>query len=134
VELLAGKPLGWWARRLETYLPRFVPIKAGSKNTSYDGDTISSSQSIDLQSGWTTNIPESAIAIAARLGWVASTSGWYAGLKARSESYVAIFARTQVGTVGVDSSGVCPLHQGDCYLEISGTSGEVNIVIVGYWI
>jgi len=133
-EQLGGKPLGWWARQLQTYLQQFVPIKDGSKNTSYDGDLISTSRTIDLQSGWSTNIPGNAIAIAVRLGWSASTSGYCCALKARAESYAALFARTMVNTVGTDVSGVCPLHHGDCYLEIITGNGDVNIVILGYWV
>lgn len=132
-ERLGGKPLGWWARQLQTYLQQFVPIKDGSKNTLYDGDLFSASQEVGLQSGWSTNIPENAIAIAVRLGWTASTPDYICALQARAESYAALLARTQVATVGVDVSGVCPLHRGDCYLNIIAGSGNVNIVIVGYW-
>lgn len=133
-EQLGGKPLGWWARQLQTYLQQFVPIKDGSKNTLYDGDLFSASQTVNLQGGWSTNIPKNAIAIAVRLGWSASTSGYSCALQAREESYAALFARTSVATVGVDVSGVCPLHGGDCYLDIVYGSGDVNIVIVGYWV
>lgn len=135
MELLGGKPLGWWARQLAIYLPQFVPIKDGAKNGSYDGDTITVGEhTIDMQSGWSpSNVPENATAIAIRLGWIGGTAGHWCALRARSSSQNALYIATQVNGQGVDIAGVVPLHQGNCCLEVGGGSGLVDLFLMGYW-
>ncbi|MBD3322766.1 MAG: hypothetical protein GF350_16815 [Chitinivibrionales bacterium] len=111
----------------------FVPIKDGSTNESYNGDTVSSDQTIDLQSGWSTNIPSDAVAVVVRMTWKSASAGTYAALKARSSSNTALYVHTQVADDWIDGSGIVPTHGGDIYLDVEA-SGELWIQIFGYFI
>lgn len=113
---------------------KFVPIKDSSTNTLYDGDTYQAgNRTIDLQSGWTVNIPSNAVAVAVKATWQSSTAGQWFDLKARWESQAAIALYMDPDLTAVFGEGIVPTHNGDIYMR-QGGPGQVWIRIVGYYL
>jgi hypothetical protein len=110
----------------------FIPIKDGNRNPAYHGAYISSSQTVDLQSGWWVNIPSSAVAVEVAFAWKGNVGNW-AELAASPSSEPAVISFVQANNVWSNNSGIVPIHNGDIYLRV-GQPGYVIIRILGYFV
>ena len=113
---------------------RFQTIPAGSTHSSYDGDYVSGDRTIDLQSGWSTNLPIDVCAIAVRFAFKDNAANHWASLRPSNSGAHGVLVRTQVANQWTDDAGIVPLNSpnGDMYLDVS-SAGYVYIQITGYW-
>ena len=114
----------------------YVPITPKATNTSFDGDSVTSSGATYDPGSWDTGIPNEAVALVIRATIKDATVGTYLrlGRSSTDQSHVEVYAQVAnewsaaAGIVNLDSSG-------NFYLTTGGNAVDsVYIEIMGYFV
>lgn len=112
-----------------------ITIPEGSTHPDYNGDYVTGDRTINLYTGWTTNLPWNTCAIAVRFGYRDNVVGHWGALRPNAGQAAAVLARTQVVNVWSDSSGIVPVSGANPHVRLDISSpGYVYMAITGYWL
>ena len=112
-----------------------VTIPEGSTHSTYDGNFVSVDRTIDLTSGWTTNLPYNTCAIAARLAYKDNIANHYAALQPGVGEAYAVQTLTQAANVWNSTAGIVPINTYPPTVQLDiNNPGYVYIEITGYWV